>query len=51
MADKDLPLEIKIDFDEKKNTITVSDSGIGMSHDEVIANIGNDSKIRFGRIS
>ncbi|MCA2004681.1 MAG: molecular chaperone HtpG, partial [Ignavibacterium sp.] len=44
VADKDLPLEIKIDFDEKKNTITVSDTGIGMSHDEVIANIGTIAK-------
>uniref|UniRef100_A0A7V2ZMM3 Chaperone protein HtpG n=1 Tax=Ignavibacterium album TaxID=591197 RepID=A0A7V2ZMM3_9BACT len=44
VADKDLSLEIKIDFDEKKNTITVSDTGIGMSHDEVIANIGTIAK-------
>lgn len=44
VVDKDLPLEIKIDFDEKKNTITVSDTGIGMSHDEVIANIGTIAK-------
>lgn len=44
VADKDLPLEIKIDFDEKKNTITISDTGIGMSHDELIANIGTIAK-------
>lgn len=39
-ADKDLPLEIRIDFNEKKNTLTITDTGIGMSHDEVISNIG-----------
>ncbi len=44
VVDKDLPLEIKIDFDEKKNTITISDTGIGMSHDELITNIGTIAK-------
>ena len=28
VVNKDLPLEIKIDFDEKEKTLTVSDSGI-----------------------
>lgn len=44
VADKDLPLEIKITFDEKKNTITISDTGIGMTRDEMIANIGTIAK-------
>lgn len=44
VLDKDLQLEIKIDFDDKKNTITVSDTGIGMSHDELITNIGTIAK-------
>lgn len=44
IADKDLPLEIKIGFDDKKNTITISDTGIGMSRDELIANIGTIAK-------
>ncbi|NUN07680.1 MAG: molecular chaperone HtpG [Ignavibacteriaceae bacterium] len=39
-ADKDLPLEIRIGFDEKKSILTISDTGIGMSHEEVISNIG-----------
>ena len=43
-ADKDLPLEIKIGFDEKKNIITLSDTGIGMTRDELIANIGTIAK-------
>jgi molecular chaperone HtpG len=42
--DKDLPLEIKIDFDEKKKLLTIKDSGIGMTHDEVIMNIGTIAK-------
>lgn len=44
IADKDLPLEIRISFDDKKNTITVSDTGIGMTRDEMIANIGTIAK-------
>ncbi len=41
---KDLPLEIKISFDEKNNTITVTDTGIGMTKDELITNIGTIAK-------
>jgi molecular chaperone HtpG len=41
---KELPLEIKINFDNKKNIITVSDTGIGMTRDELIANIGTIAK-------
>ena len=44
IAAKDLPLEIKIGFDDKKNTITISDTGIGMTRDEMIANIGTIAK-------
>lgn len=44
IEDKDLPLEIKITFDDKKNIITVSDTGIGMTRDEMIANIGTIAK-------
>lgn len=44
IEDKDLPLEIRIAFDDKKNTITVSDTGIGMTRDEMIANIGTIAK-------
>jgi molecular chaperone HtpG len=44
IVDKDLPLEIKIEFDEKKKTLTVTDTGIGMTRDEIIANIGTIAK-------
>ena len=44
MFDKDLPLEIKIEFDEKKKLLTVTDTGIGMTRDEMIANIGTIAK-------
>ena len=44
VADKDLPLEIKVNFDEKKNTITISDTGIGMTKDELVKNIGTIAK-------
>jgi molecular chaperone HtpG len=44
IADKDLPLVIKIGFDDKKNTITIYDTGIGMTRDEMIANIGTIAK-------
>ena len=44
ISDKDLPLEIKINFDEKKNLLTVSDTGVGMTKDELIKNIGTIAK-------
>lgn len=44
IADKDLPLEIKITFDEKKKVLTIADTGIGMSRDEIISNIGTIAK-------
>jgi len=40
IADPDLPLEIKIDLDETGNTLTITDTGIGMTRDEIVANIG-----------
>jgi molecular chaperone HtpG len=38
--DPDEPLAIHIDFDNEAHTLTVSDSGIGMTHDELIENLG-----------
>jgi len=44
ITDKELPLEIRIDFDDKKNLVTITDTGIGMTRDEMIANIGTIAK-------
>ncbi|MBN1379161.1 MAG: molecular chaperone HtpG [Gammaproteobacteria bacterium] len=40
----DSELKIHISVDKKAKTITVSDNGIGMNHDEVVANIGTIAK-------
>src|SRR5207302_4791945 len=40
----DEKLEIWIESDSKERTLTISDNGIGMSRDEVIANIGTIAK-------
>jgi molecular chaperone HtpG len=42
--DPDSPLEIHVSYDAAARTITISDNGIGMSRDEVIANIGTIAK-------
>ncbi|MCZ6702188.1 MAG: molecular chaperone HtpG, partial [Ignavibacteria bacterium] len=44
LIDNDLPLEIRINFDEKKNILTIEDTGIGMTKDELITNIGTIAK-------
>lgn len=36
----DSDLRIRISFDEANKTLTIDDNGIGMSYDEVIANLG-----------
>ena len=38
--DAHLPLEITIDLDEEKHTMTIADTGIGMSRYELEANLG-----------
>ncbi|RKZ57252.1 MAG: molecular chaperone HtpG, partial [Gammaproteobacteria bacterium] len=40
LYDGDSELSIHVAFDEKANTITISDNGIGMSRQEVIDNVG-----------
>ena len=37
-------LKIRVSFDKAARTVTVSDNGVGMSRDEVIANIGTIAK-------
>jgi TNF receptor-associated protein 1 len=38
--DKDAPLEINISVNAEENTITIVDTGIGMTRDELIENLG-----------
>ena len=40
----DSELKIRIAFDKEARTVTITDNGIGMSRDEVIANIGTIAK-------
>ena len=40
----DSELKIRIAFDKEARTVTINDNGIGMSRDEVIANIGTIAK-------
>ena len=40
----DVDMKIKITRDKKKNTLEISDNGIGMTYDEVVDNIGTIAK-------
>ncbi len=44
LYEDDPNLAVRVAFDKDARTITVSDNGIGMSHDEVIAHIGTIAK-------
>lgn len=44
LMDGDDKLEIRLDVNKEEKTLTISDNGIGMSHDEVITNIGTIAK-------
>jgi molecular chaperone HtpG len=44
LYENDSELKITIGFDKAARTVTISDNGIGMSRDEVIANIGTIAK-------
>ena len=44
LFENDAELKIRVAFDPKARTISISDNGIGMSRDEVIANIGTIAK-------
>ncbi|HSI38556.1 MAG TPA: molecular chaperone HtpG [Methylotenera sp.] len=44
LYENDSELKIRIAFDKTARTLTVSDNGVGMSRDEVIANIGTIAK-------
>lgn len=40
----DSDLSVRISFDEKAKTLTIADTGIGMTRDEVVTNIGTIAK-------
>ncbi len=40
LYEDDAELNIRVEFDKDKNTVTISDNGIGMTREEVIENIG-----------
>src|ERR1043166_8543921 len=44
LPEEEGPLRIRVGYDKDAGTITISDNGIGMSRDEVIANIGTIAK-------
>lgn len=44
LYENDSDLKIRIAFDKEARTLTIADNGIGMSRDEVIANIGTIAK-------
>ncbi|MEY8206077.1 MAG: molecular chaperone HtpG [Bermanella sp.] len=44
LLEGDSELKIRIEFDEAANTVTITDNGIGMTRDEVIANLGTIAK-------
>ncbi len=55
LFEEDPELKITVGFDAKARTVTVADNGIGMSRDEVIANLGtiarSGTKEFFGKLS
>ncbi|MEE8365268.1 MAG: molecular chaperone HtpG [Gammaproteobacteria bacterium] len=44
LYEDDIELKVKISYDKKNRTVTVSDNGVGMNRDEVIDNIGTIAK-------
>ena len=44
LFENDATLAIRVDYDTDARTITVSDNGIGMNREEVIANLGTIAK-------
>lgn len=44
LYDGDTGLRIRVDFDKEARTVTVSDSGVGMTRDEVVENVGTIAK-------
>ena len=47
--DQHVPLEITIDCDDKKHTLTITDTGIGMTREELETNLGTIAHSGSGR--
>lgn len=39
-SDKEIPLEVQIEYDEDQRTLTLRDTGVGMSREELVQNLG-----------
>jgi molecular chaperone HtpG len=44
LLEKDAEFKIKLSFDDKQKVLTITDNGIGMTREEVVANIGTIAK-------
>ena len=44
LYDGNTDLRIRIDFDKEAKTVTITDTGVGMTRDEVVENIGTIAK-------
>ncbi|MBN3852363.1 molecular chaperone HtpG [Paraburkholderia sp. Ac-20340] len=55
LYENDPNLRIRVGFDKAARTVTIEDNGIGMSHDEAVANLGtiarSGTKEFFGKLS
>jgi heat shock protein beta len=38
--DSEIPLEVKIEYNVQEKTLTIRDTGIGMTHDDMVKNLG-----------
>ena len=38
--EQDIPLEVKIEYDEEQHTLTIRDTGVGMTQEEMVKNLG-----------
>uniref|UniRef100_A0A7S3L0F8 Histidine kinase/HSP90-like ATPase domain-containing protein n=1 Tax=Amphora coffeiformis TaxID=265554 RepID=A0A7S3L0F8_9STRA len=45
----DTPLEVRISFDEAARTLTLRDTGVGMTHDDLVSNLGTVARSGTGK--
>ena len=43
------PLEVRISFDEASRTLTLRDTGVGMTHDDLVSNLGTVARSGTGK--